>query len=267
MLFGRKEIGFSRGVSAGALILFGYCLYLGQSRTALVGLALALLFGLWSAAKGGSWVRRLAGIAALLGFALLIEAMFGGPIAEYVYRGQSQQQVYNLNGRLGLWEFAIDQLHSVEQWLFGYGLGATRVFLASSVAWAGNTHGAWVELLVSLGLVGVFAAVGVVATLAWRLFQAGRADALASRAIPVLFVYVLAMSPAATGFAAPGPEPGLGFAMLAFCYGATATTRRAGSAAVSPPPGNAILEAARANRESPSSSPVPRGAGGMAVRP
>ena len=191
--------------------------------------------------------------------------MFGGPIAEYVYRGQSQQQVYGLNGRLGLWEFAIDQLHSVEHWLFGYGLGATRVFLASSVAWAGNAHGAWVELLVSLGLVGVFAAVGVVTTLAWRLFQPARGS-LASRAIPVLFVYVLAMSPAATGFAAPGPEPGLGFALLAFCYGATATPS-AHAPLPRPTPGHARLEAARPHRDPRAPSPVPRGAGGVAVRP
>ena len=191
--------------------------------------------------------------------------MFGGPIADYVYRGQSEQTVLGLNGRLGLWGFAVDQLHSVGQWVFGYGLGSSRVFLASSVAWAGDAHGAWVELLLSLGLVGISVAIGVVATLAWRLFRSGRGNSLASPAIPVLFVYVLAMSPAATGFAAPGPEPGLGFVMLAFCYAATAAPRRAAS--VVPDPGHGSREAATTHRGSRAPFPVPRGAGGIAVRP
>jgi O-antigen ligase len=266
ILFARKEIGFSRATSAGVLALFGYCLYLGQARTAFIGLAVALLFGLWSAAEGRGWVRRLAGIAALLAAALAIESMFGGPITDYLYRGQSQQQVYSLNGRLGLWTFAIHQLHSAGQWLFGYGLGGSRVLLASSVLWAGDAHGAWIELLLSLGLVGVAVGAGVVATLAWRLFQSARAGSLASRAIPVLFVYVLAMSPAATGFAAPGPEPGLGFGLLAFCYGATAGPRRRLSSAVAQDPGRAGPRVVAVPRDTFSPLPPPRPAGGLSVR-
>src|SRR5205807_426557 len=105
------------------------------------------------------------------------------------------------------------ELHSPGRWLVGYGLGGTRVLFASSTTWAADAHSAWLELLLSLGLVGVVTGVVLVGTVAVRLLRASPTPALASRVLPILFVYVLAMSPAGTGFAAPGPEPGLGFAL------------------------------------------------------
>jgi hypothetical protein len=128
-----------------------------------------------------------------------------------------------------VWTFALHQLHTPAQWLFGYGLSATRVLLASNIAWAGDAHGAWIELLLSLGLVGVTVGLTVVTIVAARLLRAAPQAPLASRVLPILFAYVLAMSPMATGFAAPGPEPALGFAVLALCYAMTATWRRAPS--------------------------------------
>jgi O-antigen ligase len=222
-LFGtRGEIGLRGAMRIGLAALFGVCLYLGQSRTAFAGLVAAALFGVWFVSKGRGWPRRLALVGAIAAAVVLMASMFGGPITAYLYHGQSHQQVYGLNGRLGLWTFALDQLHTPGQWLFGYGLSSTRVFLASSVQWAGDAHGAWIELVLSLGFVGITLALVLVVTLGLRLFRSGPERPLASRAIPILFVYVLAMSPVATGFAAPGPEPGLGFALLAFCYVATA---------------------------------------------
>jgi O-antigen ligase len=100
------------------------------------------------------------------------------------------------------------------------------VLLASS-AWAGDAHSAWLELLLSLGVVGAAVGFGVVVALAARLLRKMPDAPLPSRVLPILFVYLLVMSPVATGFAAPGPEPGLGFALLAFCYGATAMRERA----------------------------------------
>lgn len=229
------EAGFSRTSRVLLLTLFCVCLYLGQSRTPFAGLAAATMFGYWLYSKDRGRLHRLAGAGAIAAVVVLAAAEFGGPIAHYLYRGESQQQVFGLNGRLGLWTFAVHQLHSPTQWLFGYGLGATRVLLASSVAWAGDAHGAWIELLLSLGLLGVAVAATVVVILAARLFRTAPDAPLASRVIPILFVYTLAMSPAATGFAAPGPEPGLGFALLAFCYAATATRQPAPSRALARP--------------------------------
>jgi hypothetical protein len=220
------EARFSRPARIALLVLFCVCLYLGQSRTAFAGLAAAGLFGSWYVARGRGWARRLSGIGAIAASGFLIASSFAGPITEYLYRGQSQQQVYGLNGRLGLWSFTVHQLHTPVQWLFGYGLGSTRVFLSSSVGWAGDAHGAWQELLLSLGLLGTAVAVCVITILAFQLFRPA-AEAPATRVVAILFVYVLAMSPAATGFAAPGPEPGLGFALLALCYAATARRQQA----------------------------------------
>jgi hypothetical protein len=212
-------------------VLFGWCLYLGHARTAFAGLAAAALFGYWFASKSRGWARRIAGAAAIAVVVLLIASSFGGAITQYLYRGQTQQTVLNLNGRLGLWTVALHQLHTPGQWLFGYGLSSSRVLLANNVAWAGDAHGAWVELVVSLGLLGVALGVALVATLAVRLLRSASRGLLASRVLPVLFAYVVAMSPAATGFAAPGPEPGVGFALLAFCYAATAALQPAPSRA------------------------------------
>jgi O-antigen ligase len=231
-VFGRVETGFSRPSRLVLAALFGLCLYLGQSRTAFAGLAVSVFFGYWFVSKRGGRMRRLAGAAAIAATLFLIVSAFGGSITQYLYRGQSQQQVFGLNGRVGLWTLTLQQLHSAGNWLVGYGLGSSRVFLASSVGWAGDAHSAWLELLVSLGIVGVMTGLILVVTLAVRLFRSAPDGAPASRVLPILFVYSLVMSPAATGFAAPGPEPGLGFALLAFCYAATAVRERSASPAV-----------------------------------
>lgn len=223
IVFGRGETGLSVRWRVVLCVLFGTCLYLGQSRTAFAGLAVSGLFGYWFVSKGDGIGRRLVGLSAIAATVVLIVLSFGGSIAQYLYRGQSQQQVFGLNGRIGLWTLTLHQLHSAGNWLFGYGLGSSRVFLASTVEWAGDAHSAWLELLLSLGLLGVAMGVALVATLAIRLLRRTDDSSLAGRVLPVLFVYSLAMSPAATGFAAPGPEPGLGFALLAFCYAMTAT--------------------------------------------
>ena len=222
MVFAGRDIGFSRYSRIALVILFGVCLFLGQSRTPYAGLVAAGLFGYWFRSRERGWARRLAGVGGIAIVAVLIASSFGGPITQYLYRGESQQQVFGLNGRLGLWSVALGELHTPAQSIFGRGLGASRVFLAASVSWAGDAHSAWLELMLSLGLIGIAAAITLVCVLAARLFRSAPEEPLASVVIPILFVYVLAMSPAATGFAAPGPEPGLGFALLGFCYGATA---------------------------------------------
>ena len=229
---GRRDTGFSWRSRAVLLVLFGLCLYLGNTRTAFAGLAVAGLFGYWFVSRGGGLLRRLAGAAAITATVVVLVGSFGGPIGQYLYRGESQQQVFGLNGRVGLWTIGLQQVHSPGRWLVGYGLGGTRVLFASTTSWAGDAHSAWLELLLSLGLLGVVAGAALVVMLAVRLLRAPPGGPLAIRALPILFVYVVAMSPVATGFAAPGPEPGLGFAVLGFCYAATAACERATARAV-----------------------------------
>jgi hypothetical protein len=231
---GRRETRFSWLSCIVLLALFGVCLYLASARTALAGLAVSGLFGYWFASKGSGLAARIGGAAAIGAAIFVLVTSFGGPITQYVYRGQSQQRVYALNGRVGVWTFALQQLHSPGRWLAGYGLGGTRVLLASSFTWAADTHSAWLETLLSLGLVGVVIAAALVAMLAVRLFR-GPPGSLTSRVLPILFVYILVMSPLGGGFAAPGPEPGFAFALLCLCYGATARHEPALSRAAARP--------------------------------
>lgn len=217
---GRGEAGFSWRACIVLLGLFGTCLYLGQARTALAGVVIASLFGCWRFSKRAGAARRLLGAAVIATTVAVVATSFGGPLTQYIYRGQSQQQVLALNGRLGLWSFGLGQLHGLGRWLVGYGLGGTRVLLANSVAWAGDVHSAWLELLLSLGLVGIAVGAVLIAALAVRLLRSAGTTILPSHTLLVMFVYVLAMSPVAAGFAAPGPEPGLGFAVLALCCAA-----------------------------------------------
>jgi O-antigen ligase len=223
---GRRETGLSWASRAALFPLFGVCLYLSNARTAFAGLAVAALFGYWFVSKGSSPIRRLAGAAAIATTVVVLVASFGGPITQYLYRGETQQQVSGLNGRVGLWTIGLQQLGSPERWLVGYGLNGTRVLFSSFSPWAGDAHSAWLELLLSLGLVGVVAAAALVVMVGIRLLRAPRDGPLSVRVLPILFVFVLAMSPIGGGFAAPGPEPGLGFALLSFCYAATAARER-----------------------------------------
>jgi hypothetical protein len=231
LVFAGRDAGFSGRWRLALLALFGFCLYLGEARTAFAGLAVSALFGYWFVSKGSGALRRLAGWATIAAILVVLVTSFGGSLTQYLYRGQSQQQVYSLNGRLGLWTDGLAQLHSPGRWLVGYGLGGTRVLFASATEWAADAHSAWLELLLSLGLVGIVGGVALVVMTGARLFRTAPDRPLPSRVLPMLFVYVLAMSPAAAGFGAPGPEPGLGFALLAFCYAATATRERGWSRA------------------------------------
>ncbi|MBV9839060.1 MAG: O-antigen ligase family protein [Solirubrobacterales bacterium] len=236
LVFAGRDAGFLWPSRTALLAMFAVCLYLGQARTALAGLAVSGLFGYWFVSKGTGPGRRLAGAAAIAVTVFVVVTSFGGPLTQYLYRGQSQQQVFGLNGRLGLWTFALGQIHAPGRWLVGYGLSGSRVLFASSVPWAGDAHSAWLELLLSLGLIGVALATWLVVTLAVRLLRTVPEAPLPSNVLPILFVYVLAMSPVATGFAAPGPEPGLGFGLLGLCYAATVARKRATARALAARP-------------------------------
>jgi O-antigen ligase len=230
----RRDIGFSWPSRAALVALFGVCLYLSNARTAFAGLAVAAPFGYWFVSKGSGAFRRLAGAAAIAATLFVLVASFSGPITQYLYRGETQQQLSGLNGRVGLWTIGLQQLNSPGRWLVGYGLNGTRVLFSdsSTTPWAGDAHSAWLELLISLGLLGVVTAAALIASVGVRLLRAPPDGPLSPGVLPILFAFVVAMSPIGGGFAAPGPEPGLGFSVLSFCYSVTAMRERALSASV-----------------------------------
>jgi O-antigen ligase len=222
LLFGRREAGFSIPATAGLLALFSVCLYQGQTRTALIGLAVTILVGYWIATRQRPFVPRLAGGAAMAAVVVVLVTQYGGGITNYLYRGEPSQQVASLNGRIPLWEVAVQGIDTPDRWLAGYGSGASRVLFAKTSRFAGEAHSAWIELLLSLGLIGVTVGVGLVLLVGVRLFSAPAEGAI----LPVLFVYLLAMSPVGSAVVIPGPGPGLGFGMLVLCFAARAAPRR-----------------------------------------
>jgi len=223
LVFARRETGFSLPVTAALLGLFSVCLYQGQTRTALIGLAFALAIGYWIATRRRPMTRRLAGGAAIAIAVAVLVTQYGGGITTYLYRGESNQQVSSLNGRLPLWELGIQKIATPDRWLAGHGVGGSRVLFAASSRWAGEAHSAWLELLLSLGLIGIAAGVAVVLIVGARLFSGPVENPI----LPVLFVYLLTVSPVGSGFGIPGPEPGLGFGLLALAFAARAAPRRA----------------------------------------
>ncbi len=226
---GRRPLrlsAFSRGV---LLALFAGCLYLGQTRTALIALVTTLVIGLLIAADR-SVLRRLAGLVGVIVAMGVGFFIFGSAIGQYLLRGESQQQVYGFNGRLALWDLAARQIESPERWLVGHGIGGTRVFF-SSQAWAGEAHSAWLELLLSLGLIGIVAGIVLVAVVAVRMKGSPNRSAIERPLLPLLFLYLLLMSPTGSGFGIPGPGPGLGFGLLVLCYAAATAPVRQASAA------------------------------------
>jgi O-antigen ligase len=222
LLFGRREAGFSIPVTVGLLALFTVCLYEGKTRTALFGVAVTLLVGYWIATRLRPLAPRLAGGVAIAVVSVVIVTQYGGGITNYLYRGEPSQQVASLNGRLPLWEVAVKGIDTPDRWLAGYGSGASRVLFAKTSDFAGEAHSAWLELLLSLGLIGVVAGAGLVLMVGARVFRAPEEGAL----LPVLFVYLLAMSPVGSAVVIPGPGPGLGFGMLALFFAARAAPRR-----------------------------------------
>lgn len=223
LIFGRRETNFRIPTAAALVSLFSVCLYLGRTRTALIGLALTALLGYWIASRRRPPFLRLAGGLAIALVVLFVVARFGGTIQEYLYRGEPQQTIQSFNGRIPLWEAGLQLMNTPMRWIGGYGAGSTSVLFASLAPWAADAHSAWLQALLSLGLLGVAAGAVLVILVGLRLFG----GPLESPVLPILFIYLVAMSPAGSNFGIPGPGPGLGYGLLALCYAATAARGRA----------------------------------------
>ena len=74
------------------------------------------------------------------------------PLAAFLFRGQSAQEVEGLNGRADLWEGSLSLLR--KQPLIGYGYQGSRQLLLDIMPWAGHAHNALMEALLDLGILG-----------------------------------------------------------------------------------------------------------------
>jgi putative inorganic carbon (hco3(-)) transporter len=140
-------------------------------------------------------------------------------IAGAFFRGQSADTVFELNGRLGLWEelrpLVLDHL------AVGYGYQASRSVLLAVADWAAYAHNAFLQTALDLGLLGIAIVLCLFAPIVRTAFA--RSGDRASRApIAALAVFLALNAMSTEGFAA---VPRFETLLLFVCaLSATATT-------------------------------------------
>ena len=191
--------GHSRSSFALRIAILVPALFLGQTRSVLAAVAVASLLAL-------VWARlpiRLVGIPLYCGSILLLFVYAHGPILAYLSRGESLQSLATLHGRVPLWNLALNAVSSGGKWFLGFGYGSARVVLFRQVAWAGEAHNYWIELLIGTGIVGVSLAAIALFVLAWRLVRRVSWSPL-DRVAATLLVYLVIFSGAEAYLALPG---------------------------------------------------------------
>jgi O-antigen ligase len=142
-----------------ALVVF----FLAQSRTAMLGLSLALVIGACTSHK--RWLYALVGVfsasTVLACFAVwrpTVVDSYADGIYAYVRRGTTGEQWTTLSGRTELWEGGWRMVQDAP--LFGHGFAAGARFSAGYDLLATNLHNGHIEVLVNTGLLGYLAWLG-----------------------------------------------------------------------------------------------------------
>ncbi len=100
--------------------------------------------------RDARWLGVVLGVGLMAAAAAL--SIFFEEIVSFVHRGQSTDAVLSLNGRVEAWQYALE--HPVGSELWGVGLGANQG--TSGASWNPyNSHSAWIDLLQTLGVLGV----------------------------------------------------------------------------------------------------------------
>lgn len=143
-------------------------LILAQSRTSLLGFLVALSVYLVFNRKFIFFALII--MIALIGF---LFAGFSQIAVDYVVRGQSAELFSSLSGRTIGWNAAWELFK--ESPLFGHGFAAAARTQILGTGGASTLHGALFDVLVGVGLMGLFPWLGAITILSWRLyFGAGR---------------------------------------------------------------------------------------------
>ena len=157
----------------------------GREQALLVTISLVFAAGLWATKARGALIATLLAILVVLvltpdrrrrGVAVFIAGLTAVPlmagafdqgISRSVLRGQTQEQLASLSGRTELFAHAWQLV--LERPLFGHGYLAGRRLFLERFAWAGESHNAFVDIAISLGLLGVLLYVGLLITCATPL--------------------------------------------------------------------------------------------------
>lgn len=155
--------------TAGLLVAAG-ALLASQTRGAILGTIVGILLIVFTTLP----VRRAieAGLGLLLAASALV-LVAGGPIMDYVTRGEDVESLETLNSRTVLWEVATEAF--VEQPVYGYGITAAQGIFYDETGLGGG-HNAFVNLLVELGLVGLACFLALVVVLLRGLRRLPRDD-------------------------------------------------------------------------------------------
>jgi hypothetical protein len=200
------------------------------------------------AAAGALWLLKVrpalrvsAGLFAAAGVALLaIYLSEARGIVEWLanqdsaltrafFRGQSADTVFELNGRLGLW----DDLRPIlfDHLILGYGYQASRGVLLDVAAWAAYAHNAFLQTALDLGLFGMLAILWLLGLAATAAFHRGEDDRTRATVVGLLvFVALNAMS--TESFAAVPHVETLLLFLCAICAVSNRDSRRAAYGAV-----------------------------------
>ena len=120
------------------------------------GSVIAVVFGLlcWAALRVPKQQR---GVAIKVGLAAIppIVAIAAASVRSYLLRGEGAENLTNLNSRLDLWTEAWNAF--VERPVFGHGYFSSRELFLETIG-LGGAHNAYIEVIVSAGMVGVLAA-------------------------------------------------------------------------------------------------------------
>jgi hypothetical protein len=203
------------------LLLFGATIYLGQTRSVIAAVGLAVGVALWFRGRQNPVARYLGVGYYVVGLGLFV-ALAAQQLFGYLTRGESWETITSLTGRIPLWEFAIGQFDSVQEWFGGFGYGAARVLLIPSVPWAGSAHSTWLELMLGIGVVGLLLAAADIVLLSIRLIRTRFFSAAANPVAIALVAFFLVVAPISEVLVLPG----IGFGLLALAH-APALVQRA----------------------------------------
>ncbi|MBI1758333.1 MAG: O-antigen ligase family protein [Actinobacteria bacterium] len=196
-----SSVRYERPISAGIMCA---ALYFNHTRSAIVGALVAILVGSVVCERSLRPPRTALSLLAAAAAAFLWLVDRDGVMA-FAVRGEATRDLGELDGRVPVWTFALDQLGGWQDWIFGVGYASIRVLVYPTYKWAGSGHNAWVELLVDVGIPALLAMIGTFLLLTQRLLRRDGGPPSELRGLVVACaVFLLAVSLVSESFAIPG---------------------------------------------------------------